>query len=313
MATYSSALRFDLVDLRLFVNILERGSLTRGAESSALSPAAASARIKHLEEALGAPLLYRTRRGVQHTPAGEALLHHARAVLSQLRLLGDDLQQYAEGVKGHIRIYANTTAVSEFLPAILGAFLALNPTVNIELREHGSPDIVRAVHEGKADIGIVASYASTTGLQTLPYREDRMMLAVSKRHQLARRRRIRFVEVLDLDFVALDPRHAVQSFVDNIVRDLGRNLTVRIQVGSFDAMCRMIETNVGIGVLPESAARRHQQLMDFHIIELEDSWSIQPLQICVRDLRGLPAFARRLVELLVADASGKPVRPRRRA
>jgi DNA-binding transcriptional LysR family regulator len=295
-------LHFDLVDLRLFVNIVESGSLTRGAHGSALSPAAASARIKHVEEALGTQLLYRTRRGVQHTPAGEALLHHARAVLAQLRQLNGDLQQFSGGVRGHVRLFANTTAVSEFLPAALGRFLAKHPNVDVDLREHGSPEIVRAVSKGKADIGIVAVYADTAGLQTLPYRGDRLMLAVSKHHAFASRRSMRFIEALDHDFVGLDPRHAMQEFIDRIVRDLGREMRLRIQVGSFDAMCRMIEANVGIGVLAESAARRHQRSSGIHVIRLEDSWAVQPLQVCVRDLPTLPSFARQLVELLVADA-----------
>jgi DNA-binding transcriptional LysR family regulator len=305
-------LHFDLVDLRLFVNVVESGSVTRGANASALSPAAASARIKHLEEALGAELLTRTRRGVHRTPAGDALLHHAQTVLSQLRMLSGDLQQFAQGVRGRVRLFANTTAVSEFLPATLGEFLTRHPNVNVDLREHGSPEIVRAVHQGKADIGIVAGYADTTGLHTLPYRADHLMLAVSSRHPFASRRRMRFVDALDRDFVGLDPRHAMQTFIDRIVRDLGRELRLRIQVGSFDAMCRMIEVNVGIGVLAESAARRHQRFTRIHVVQLEDSWAVQPLQVCVRDLRSLPTFARQLVELLVADAGAPaPRKPRR--
>lgn len=313
MTSQTPPLHFDLVDLRLFVNAVEYSSLTRGANASALSLAAASARIKNLESALGTPLLYRTKSGVHPTPAGETLLHHARTVLAQLRHLSGDLQQYAQGIKGHVRIFANTTAVSEFLPGALGRFLATHPPVNIDLREHGSPEIVRAVHEGKADIGIVAGYVSTVGLQTLPYREDRLMLAVSTRHPFAGRRSMRFVDALDHDFVGLDPRTAMQAFVDRIVRDLGRELKLRIQVGSFDAMCRMIEVNVGIGVLAESAARRHQRTTAIHVAELEDSWAVQPLHLCVRDLRTLPSFTRQLVDFLVADAKSPATAPRRRA
>ena len=305
MASSATPVHFDFVDLRLFVNVAESSSLTNGARSSALSLAAASTRIKNLESALGAQLLYRTKRGVSVTPAGDALLHHARLMLSQVQHLGVELQEYAKGVKGHVRIFANTTAVSEFLPSALGAFLANHPPVSIDLREYSSLDIVRGVHEGKADIGIVAGHVSTAGLETLPYFEDHLLLAVSRSHPLAHRRRVRFADAIPYDFVGLGPASAMHSFISRIAGEQGWELKIRIHVGSYDAMCRMIESGVGIGLLAESAARRHARTTDIRVLKLADEWSIQPLKICVRDLRSMPALARRLVEFLVESADGR--------
>ena len=129
------AIHFDLVDIRLFVNIADANSLTRGAERSHLSLPSASTRIKNLEDSLGTKLLYRTSQGVTLTPPGQAFLHHARLVLQQLEHLRADLQEYVQGVKGHLRIFANTTAITEFLPAVLPAFLAEYPDVSVDLKE----------------------------------------------------------------------------------------------------------------------------------------------------------------------------------
>ena len=297
---------FDFVDLRLFVNVAELNNLTQGARASALSLAAASTRIKNLENALGAQLLYRTQRGVSVTPAGDTLLHHARLVLSQVQHLGADLREFSKGVKGHVRVFANTTAVSEFLPGVLAAFLAEHPPVNIDLRELGSPDIVKAVIEGRTDLGIVAGHVGTAGLQTLPFFEDRLLLAVPLGHPLAKRQRLAFADAVAHDFIGLGPDSAMQAFIGGIAAQQGWTPNVRIHVGNYDAMCRMIDAGVGIGLLAESAARRHARTTRISLIELDDAWSIQPLKICVRDLTSLPGLARDLVALLVDSAARKP-------
>lgn len=293
---------FDFVDLRLFVNVAESSSLTTGASSSALSLAAASTRIKNLEQALGTQLLYRTKRGVSVTPAGDVLLQYARLLLSQAQRLGADMQKFSKSARGHVRIFANTTAVAEFLPQTLGDFLADHPGVDVDLREHPSAEIVRAVFEGRTEIGIVAGYVSTAGLETLPYFRDRMMLVVPPGHPLATRRQISFVEALPFEFVGMSAGGAMHSFIDGVAREHGWSLRLRIHVGNYDAMCRLIESGVGIGVVAESAARRHARTTDIRVLRLVDEWAVQPLKICVRSLDALTGLARELVQVLVEQA-----------
>ena len=294
------AAHFDLPDIKLFVNIAEANSLTRGAERSHMSLPAASIRIKNLEEGLGAKLLYRTSQGVTLTPPGQAFMHHARLVLQQLADLRGDLAEYVKGAKGHVRIFANTTAMAEFLPAVLPKFLASHPDVNIDLKERLSNDIVRAVSEGKVDIGIVAGNVRTEGLEILPYVEDRLVLVTSNSHALAERDEIEFVEALGHDFVGMVEASAIHGFLAQAANDLHRSIKIRIQVGNFETACRMIEANVGLGVLPFSAASRHAKSMGIQIVEIKDEWAVRKLQICVRSVQALPMFARELIELLVS-------------
>lgn len=294
-------MHFDLVDLRLFVNISEENSLTRGAERSHMSLPAASARVKNLEDGIGVKLLYRTGQGVTLTPPGQAFLHHARLILQQLQQLRGDMQEYARGIKGHLRIFANTTAVTDFLPNALPAFLAQHPDISIDLRERLSHDIVRAVSEGKTDIGIVAGNVRTEGLEVLPYRRDRLVLATALSHPLAARASVRFEETLEFDYVGLPEASAIHTFLHQAAADLRQSLKIRIQVGNFDALCRMIEADAGIGILPNSAAQRYVKTMAIRIIALDDAWAARNLQICVRSLQLLPLFARQLVELLMAE------------
>ncbi|MCE2870288.1 MAG: LysR substrate-binding domain-containing protein [Oxalobacteraceae bacterium] len=294
------AAHFDLPDIKLFVNIAEANSLTRGAERSHMSLPAASIRIKNLEEGLGVKLLYRTSQGVTLTPPGQAFMHHARLVLQQLSDLRADLSEYVKGTRGHVRIFANTTAMAEFLPALLQKFLATHPDVNVDLKERLSHDIVRAVAEGKVDVGIVAGNVRTDGLETLALSEDRLVLVTSETHVLANRGRIDFSEALTHDFVGMVEASAIHSFLAQAANDLNRPIKIRIQVGNFEAACRMIESGVGIGVVPFSSASRHAKTMNICMVELTDEWAIRKMQVCVRNVQALPAFARELVELLVA-------------
>lgn len=303
-----TSLRYDLVDLRLFINIAEAGNLTRGAERSHLSLGASSTRIKNLEEALGVQLLLRRSQGVELTPAGDALLRHALQIYQQVERLHGDLQDFSRGLKGRVRIFANTTAITEILPAALGEYLATHPHVDIDLEERLSPEIARAVADGGVDIGILAGSVQTEGLELIPYQSDRLVLAVPQAHPFTRRGSISFSEALSLNFVSLHRGSAIHGFVEQIVGESGATLNVRIRVSGFEALCRMVEADVGVGLLPASAALRLADSHRIAIVELADAWAERELKICLRSRDELPAFARELVDFLVArptDSCGR--------
>src|SRR5271167_538056 len=291
-------MRFDLADLRLFVNVVEAGSITHGAERTHLAIAAASTRIRNMEAALGIPLLHRERQGKKPTEAGRTLVQHARILLQQAERMHGDLGQYAEGIRGQVRLLSNTNALTEFLPEPLSAFLAAHPQVNIDLEERLSDEIVAAIADGTADIGIVAATVMTADLETLPFRTDRFVLVVAQNSPLALVERRAFAEVLDCDFVGLDRTSALQRFLSERAERVGRRLKLRVQLRSFDAVCRLVECNVGIGVVPATTAERHSKTMSLQRIELTDEWAVRKLTICVRREADLPVYARELVRHL---------------
>ncbi len=213
-------MRFDLADLSLFRHVVEAGSITHGAERANLALAAASTRIRNMEDALGAALLVRGRQGVQPTQAGRTLLQHARTILRQAERLREDLGAYAGGLAGQIRVLSNTNALTEFLPEALSSFLASHPHVSVDLEERLSDEIVGLIAEGVADIGIVAGTVDASALETYPFRRDRFVLVVARDHPLAKRSKIPFAQVLDHDFVGLDRASALQRFLaDKAARD----------------------------------------------------------------------------------------------
>jgi molybdate transport repressor ModE-like protein len=294
-------MRVDLVDLSLFRHVVEAGSITHGADRAHLALAAASTRIRNMEESIGAALLTRSRGGVTPTQAGRTLLQHARTMLAQAERLRADLGAYAGGVAGQVRVLSNTNALTEFLPEALSAFLAAHPHVSVDLEERLSDEIVGLIAEGVADIGIVAGTVDAGRLETFPFRSDRFVLVVAKDHPLARRAKVAFADVLDHDFVGLDRASALQRFLADKATRAGRPLRLRIQLRSFDGVCRLVERNVGVGIVPETTAKWAAKTMAIRAVQLTDSWALRDLSIVMRDYKALPPYARQLVDHMRAE------------
>jgi DNA-binding transcriptional LysR family regulator len=291
-------MHFDLTDLRLFIHIAEASSLTHGARRAFISPAAASVRIKALEAQLNSHLLYRDSKGVDLTDAGKKLLQHARLIMRQVGYLKTEFAEFGTDSSGHIRIFANTTAVTEFLPELLAGFLAARPGVTVDLRERLSRDIIRGVLDGSTDIGIIAGPVAAKNLQVLHFSTDRLVLVVPKEHELTQRKHIKLRDTVAFHHVGLQEGSTLQAFVRDQAELLGETLVWRIQLSSFEAVCRMVEAGVGIGVIPESAAIRNSKTMNLAILSLDEPWVVRERSILVRDIEALPGCVKALIALL---------------
>ncbi|MBN9408544.1 MAG: LysR family transcriptional regulator [Burkholderiales bacterium] len=294
------ARRIDLTSLQLFVAVCELGSIGRAAEREFIAASAVSKRLAELESVLGTALLYRHSRGVDLTPAGQSLLHHARSVLFGLEKMQGELSEYTDGVRGHVRVHASISAVVQFLPEDLGAFVGRHEHVKIDLEEHLSSEVMRAVQEGAADLGICNTAGGTGGLQTQPYREDELVLVATQGHPLLQQTApIAFADALDFDHVGLHANSSIYRAMQQAATVAGRTVRLRIQVAGLDAMARMIDNGLGVGVMPRRAfelmARATGRLA---AAPLSDSWARRRIELVARDFSTLPVTARLLVEHL---------------
>jgi DNA-binding transcriptional LysR family regulator len=262
-----------------------------------------------LEAALGVPLFVRHHRGLTPTPAGESLLRHARQVFAQLEQMHADLAPYASGLNSQVTVFANTNAINCFLPEDLGDFLREHPRIRVSLEEQPSPAIVQAVAAGQVEIGVVAAEPGLSGLETQAYRRDRLVLVVFAEHQLAEREAVDFAEVLDQPFVCLHAGSAIHTFMMNAAAQLGRSLDVRIQVRSFNAVCRMVAAGVGIGMVPNSSIPRGDfQSATVHglkTVKINDAWAPRDLQLCVRSRAALSPAAAALFDHLAGKGEAE--------
>ena len=291
-------MRFDLVDLQLFIAVADSRSITRGALQSHLALASASARVKGLEEALGVALLKRGRRGIELTVAGESLLDHARIVMHNVDAMRGDLAAFASGAKASVHLLANTSGLSEHLPKALAAFLREHPDINVDIEERESTDIAAAIVAGAADLGFAAEHALPEQVERFLFSEDRLTLVAARRGEFAGRRQIDFGEVTACDFVGLTSSTALQSHIAKQAARLGARLRFRARLRDFDAICQMVAAGVGIAVVPEAAARRCAQSMPIMMIKIRDPWANRRLAICARSFKTLPRPAKQLVEFL---------------
>lgn len=292
----------DPVSLQLFVSVCEEGSLAAAAARESLVASALSKRIAALEAELGVPLLLRRRRGVVPTPAGEALLGRAREVLAALERARAELGAFGQGVQGSVRVLASPSVLAEHLPEDIGRFLAHHPRLRVSLEERVSPDIVRSLREGAADLGVLWDHTDLAGLHLVPYRSDHLCVAMAPSHALARRPSLRFVDTLDQVSIGV----ATGGLMDQLLRRQAALAGVvpahRIQVSSMDAACRIVAAGLGLAILPREVAVPHAGAGRLALVPLAEPWAERRFVIASRPEPLRSGSARLLTEYLRAAA-----------
>jgi molybdate transport repressor ModE-like protein len=289
-------MRFDLTDIRLFLTVVECGSLTQGARAMHLALASVSERIAGMEATLGAPLLERNRRGVRTTAAGDALVRHARSILGQVEQMRGELRTYATGLKGRVRLLSNTAAMAAFLPPQLCRFLAAHRDLSIDLEERPSADIVQALAERRADLGIVADITDLGTLQTHLVASDRLVVVASHSHRIARQAELAFADILAEPIVGIADT-ALETHLAERASRLGRQLDYRIQLRNIEHVAMYVEAGVGISILSDAVAGTLRR--DLAIVPLSDVWATRRLYLCARDFSALTPQADLLAQQLL--------------
>lgn len=293
-------MRFDLRDLELFVAVAEAGSIARAAERSHTVASAVSKRISDLEENFGAGLLVRGAKGVELTAAGHALLTRARVLLNHATQLEDEMRRHASGVRGYVRMFANISAIVEYLPGALASFAAAHPDIHVHLEEHVSSAIAAAVADNSADFGVVSELPAIDGLTTVPFRTDQLVLVLNPDNPLAQRRSLAFSDVANLPFVGLHAGSSLHHLLTRAAIEANVQINWRIHVTSFDAACAMVAAGLGVSVVPRAAATPYIRSLSLAVVPLSDAWATRQLFLCSRSGAELHSAARLLFEHLRA-------------
>jgi len=289
---------FDLTDLRLVLNTIECGTVTGGGDRTSLSSPAASTRLKNLEATLKIQLLYRSHQGVTPTPAGLVFAQYARTALQHIDALAHAMENLLDGTGGHIRVVANTALVNDFMPDVLGEFLLGRPKVSVDLQPRLTSDILRLLGDGQADFAVVASAQRPTGLVCLDLGPDPLVLVTPPGHPLAEARLVPFEATFEHDFVGLYPGSTMDLHLRDLMKHAGKKLAVRVSAPSYEALCRMVEAGLGVGLLPEFVAMRHGGTQRLPIVHLTDAWATRRRYVLYTDDSALSACARDLIEAI---------------
>jgi DNA-binding transcriptional LysR family regulator len=300
-------MRFDLTDLRLFLTVVEQGSLTRGAQAMNLALASASERISGMEAILGAPLLERTRRGVSPTAAGDVLIRHARLVLYQVEQMRGELRSYGAGLKGRIGLLCNTAALTAFRSEQLCHFLVTHPDLSVDLDERPSVEIALAIAEGRADLGIAADIADLAALQLRLLAHDQLVVVINARHPIAGKQVVAFSDVVGEPFVGVSDA-ALETHLAERASRLGRQLHYRIQLRRVRDVGMLVEAGVGIAILPETSVAKLDR-PGLAAVPLQDAWAHRRLYLCARDFGALTPHANLLAQHLTKSSEKTAVVP----
>ena len=289
-------MRFDLTDLRLFLSVVECGSLTQGARAMHLALASASERISGMEEVFGAPLLERHRRGVRVTAAGEALVRHGRAILDQVEQMRGELRSYATGLKGRIRLLSNTAAMATILPPRLCRFLAAHRDLSIDLEERPSVEIVQALVSRRTDLGVLSDVTDLGVLQAHVIATDQLVVVASHGHRLARESSVAFADILAEPIVGMADTALATHLAERAAR-LGRQLDYRIQLRNTEQVAMHVDAGIGISILSDAVARTLRR--DLAIVPLSEAWATRRIYLCARDFAALTPHAQLLAQQLL--------------
>ncbi len=295
---------FDPVTLRLFVAVCEERSIAHAAARDSLVASAVSKRIAAIEREIGTALLVRGRRGIEPTAAGEVLLRQARDVLGAMERMHAEISEFATGVQGSVRVIASVSALAERLPDDIASFLALYRSVRVSLDEGVSGEIVRAVREGAADLGVLWDAGALDGLQTVPYRTDHLCAVVHAAHPLARHQRLRYEQTLEHPAVGVAPGGMVEAMLRRQAALLGRAPAHRIQVSGLDAACRIVAAGLGLAILPREAIAPTAAATGLAVVPLSDRWAVRRFVVCSRGDATLSATSRALIGHLQRQAAG---------
>lgn len=293
--------QIDTISLRLIIAVFDEGSIAKAARREFIAASAISKRLNEIEQIVGTSIIKRHARGVEPTAAGLVLLNHARAMVERWESLYAQLSEFSDGLKGQITVYANTSAIHEFLPDEVNSFLKQHESIDIKIEERLSAEVARAVSDGTADIGICRDLVDFGALEVIPYKTDHLALIVPHHHYLAKRKDIEFEEVVDLPQVGLMCNGTVNRFLEQMAANCKKKLHFRLQVPHFEAARSAIQAGVGVGLLPIECVQKSMKGLGLSAIPLRNTWATQTIVICIKSRQGLSVSSRYLLDHLLNE------------
>ncbi|WP_111895565.1 LysR family transcriptional regulator [Acinetobacter sp. MB5] len=271
--------KLDFITLLIFNTICEEGSLSRAAEKNMIALSAASKRLTDLEHAIGSKLFIRDSQGMKITPAGESLHYHSRMIIESIYKASIELDEYKAGLKGFVRLQANLAAIIQFLPEELNAFIEENPQIKLELEQHTSVDVIKNIQNRTADLGICVDDFHQPDLVYHLYRTDELVMVVQSQNYLDTHNIQTLEDALQYDLIGLQAQSSINQKLKQKAESIGQTLKLRMLVASFDALCRMVQAGMGIGIIPKKVYEIIGQPLGLISLSIHEPWALRHLYL----------------------------------
>lgn len=278
----TKSIRFEFIDLKLFLLVAEHGSLSQAAEAMPLALSAASARIKTLESRLSLKLLERKARGVELTHAGKLFLEHARGLMRAANEAQKGMEAISGKGKVKLNLFSNTTGLSTELPAKLGEFLRDNPDVDVNFEQHSSREVAESVFSGKADLGIVDGDYNQNDLLYLLYKRNELVIIAHPESEQAKLSKCRLKDWLKHPLVGYEKGSSLQKFIDRMSLLIHQSGSYRAFAPDFNSVATLVAENVGVAIVPRPLAERFKERFGVIVVELDEIWANRELHVCIR-------------------------------
>jgi len=244
----------ELRQLRSAVAVARRLSFTAAAEELALAQPALSQQIAALERELAVRLFERTNRRVRLTDAGAAFVARAERILAELGAAAEEMSAYAGGLRGRVTVGTYQSFAEYSLPKLLGRFHAEHPGVEIALREGMADALLAGLRAGSIDVfvGHLDIAQNAAGLRAEPLYDDELVIAVSARHPLAARGRVRIDELRNEPFVIFRPGSATTDRLYRLTRGAGFEPQVSFESEDSMTIRSLVAEGLGVALFPRS-------------------------------------------------------------
>jgi DNA-binding transcriptional LysR family regulator len=288
----------DLETIKLFRDIADSESFTRGAKLNAISQSAASQQMQHLEDLLGIRLIERRKRPLTLTPAGEVYLRAARDMLRRYEQLQASLETFKDQISGPVRVASIYSIGLYNMARHTREFMRLYPQAQVHLDYLRTDEVYDAVLEDRADIGLLSYPTPGKDLKIIPWRREQMVVAVNREHPLAGENHVEAARLEGQPFVAFDDDLYIRKVIDRYLKE--NRVTVR-PVMHFDNIANIKEAvgiGEGISILPEPTVRQDVSLGRLSAIPLNGAELVRTIGIIHHRRKKLSPATIRFLELL---------------
>jgi DNA-binding transcriptional LysR family regulator len=247
----------DLASLHAFLTIAEEGHVTRAATRLHLTQPAVSTQLRKLEGTLGQRLFHRTAKGMVLTEAGLVFRTHATDALKRLDAGKEALDRLVGLEQGGLSLGGGATATTYLLPPLFGAFHAQHPAIRLHVREMGSRAVMKAVHAGELDLGVVTlPETPATGDSRVilePWLMDELRLIVPAGHPLSKQNAFRWVDLEHERLVLFEAGTAVRAIIDGHLSRSGVTADIVMELRSIESIKQMVAQGIGAGFVSQYA------------------------------------------------------------